>query len=470
MEKGSVLIVDDEESIAHALEKGLKREDFLSFVATSGVEATHLLTKREVDVAIVDLNLPGFSGLQVLQYVQSNRLLTEVILMTGKATIETAVSAVKMGAYDYLTKPFEDFDRVLATVHKAWEKRQLLKKVQELEKKDGPRDSFHGIVGRSSKMQELFRLIENVGSSDSNVLVLGESGTGKELFARAIHETSLRAGRPFVVINCSALSENLLESELFGHKKGSFTGAVNDKKGLFEEANGGTVFLDEIGEVSPMMQVKLLRILQDGELRQVGGVETKHVDVRLIAATNRDLYQCVKEGKFREDLYYRLNVICFSLPPLRDRIEDAPVLAYAFLNRYSEKLGKKVSRISVDAMQSLQEYRWLGNVRELENVIERAVVLTKTDVITARELPPNLLGQLFYRTEEGTDIDMIHLSYQEAKERAVAVFNKTYLSTLLQQAAGNISIASARAGMDRSNFKKIIKKSGIDTNLFKKGT
>ncbi|MBI1910055.1 MAG: sigma-54-dependent Fis family transcriptional regulator [Deltaproteobacteria bacterium] len=470
MEKGLVLIVDDDPSIAKALEKLVREDDFLAFSVNNGMEATQLLAKREIDVALVDLNLPGFSGLQILQFIKNNRYLTEVILITGSATIDTAVSSLKQGAYDYLTKPFDNMDRVLNTVRKAWEKEQLLKRVQNLESGgDRRRDSFQGIIGRSAKMQELFRLVENVGHSESNILVLGESGTGKELFARALHETSPRASKAFVVINCSALSENLLETELFGHKKGSFTGAISDKKGLFEEGNGGTVFLDEIGEISPMMQVKLLRVLQDGEVKPVGGTEAKHVDVRLIAATNRDLYQRVKEGKFREDLYYRLNVVSFQVPPLRDRMEDVPLLAYHFLQRYAEKTGKKVTKISVDAMQTFQEYRWVGNVRELENVIERAVVMTTSETITARDLPPALLGQIFYLSEDQNHRDLIHLTYQEAKDKAVSLFNKTYIATLLQRAGGNISVASARAGMDRSNFKKILKKCGINITEFKKG-
>jgi two-component system, NtrC family, response regulator HydG len=309
----------------------------------------------------------------------------------------------------------------------------------------------------------------NIASSASPVLILGESGTGKELVAKAIHRTSPRKEKAFVVINCSALTETLLESELFGHTKGSFTGAIQDKKGLFQEADQGTVFLDEIGEISPSVQVKLLRVLQDGDMRSIGANQSVNVDVRIIAATNRDLYQLVKKGIFREDLFYRLNVIGVHLPPLRDRIDDIPLLAYHFLKSLSKRMNKKLEQISIDAMQSLQEYRWTGNVRELENVIERAAVLCQGPTITAKDLPTKILGQTFYVSDSPKDSnDFSRLSYQEAKEKALYQFNRNYIRGLLQQTAGNISLASIKAGMDRSNFKKIIRKCDITVDEFRK--
>ncbi|MDO8644194.1 MAG: sigma-54 dependent transcriptional regulator, partial [bacterium] len=371
MEKGRVLIVDDELSMVHALEKGLKQVNYLVFSANNGTEATRILTQQIIDVALIDLNLPGYSGLQLLQYVKNGQLPTEVILISGKGTIEAAVSAVKNGAYDYLEKPFPEIEQVLKTVNQACEKRRLVSKIHELEGRDKTRKSFHGIVGHCGRIQEIFSLVENIASSESNVLILGESGTGKELVARAVHTTSPRKEKPFVVINCSAIPETLLESTLFGHKKGAFTGAVSDKRGLFEEANGGTVFLDEVGDISLSMQVKLLRVLQDGEFRPVGGEEIKHVNVRIISATNKNLLEAVRRGSFREDLFYRLNVIGFQLPPLRDRREDIPLLAYHFLSEQTQKTGSAISKISVDALQALTEASWKGNIRELENVIER---------------------------------------------------------------------------------------------------
>jgi transcriptional regulator with PAS, ATPase and Fis domain len=308
-----------------------------------------------------------------------------------------------------------------------------------------------------------------VAPSDSTVLIVGASGTGKELVAKLIHEKSLRCEKRFVVVNCGAIPETLLESELFGHVRGSYTGAVSDKKGLFEEADGGTIFLDEIGEIPLAMQVKLLRVLQDGEVRRVGGNDAFHVNVRVLSATNRDLYDMVRHKTFREDLFYRLNVITLHMPSLRERGQDIPLLAYYFLKKYSLKLGKKVEQISLDALQSLQEYQWPGNVRELENVIERALVLTEGAMVTSRELPPKILGEVFYQQEERDEtIDISSLTYQQAKDKAIHLFNRSYLGQLLRMTDGNLSLASSRAGMDRSNFKKIIKKNRMNAGEFKK--
>lgn len=327
-------------------------------------------------------------------------------------------------------------------------------------------DRFSNLLGRSPKMREVFQLIANVALSHSSVLILGESGTGKELVAKAIHEKSRCSHRPFMVINCSALPESLLESELFGYVKGAFTGAFADKKGLFEEAHEGSIFLDEIGEISPVVQVKLLRVLQEGEIRRIGGSDNIHIDVRLISASNKNLDELVKEEKFREDLFYRLNVITIVIPPLRERKEDIPLLAHHFLKKFGDKLGKREIRISGDALQTMEEYRWPGNVRELENVIERAVVLSHGDLITARDLPPKLLGEFFYMTESQTENEWVNLPYRDAKQKALNLFNRAYISNLLRQASGNVSMASEKAGMDRSNFKKIIKKCDLNLKEF----
>lgn len=334
---------------------------------------------------------------------------------------------------------------------------------------DDDRESLYGLIGQSPQMQQVLQLIRNLSHSTSNVLIQGESGTGKELVAKAICNSSPRADRPFVVINCSALAETLLESELFGHVKGAFTGAVKDKEGLFHVADGGTIFLDEIGEISPPVQVKLLRVLQDGEARPLGASVTQHVDVRVIAATNQDLLQMMRQGRFREDLYYRLNVISIHLPPLRERREDIPLLAYHFLKKYAEKTGKDIETIAKDALEALQDYPWVGNVRELENVIERAVVLTADQRITARDLPSYVLREVFYEGERNDDgAEWFNLRYQEAKEKVLLQFNHRYIGGLLKQTDGNISLASKKAGMDRNNFKKIIKKFQIDAKTYKK--
>ncbi len=471
MENVNILFVDDEESLIKAFER-LARQNGQSYrLARTGLEAVECLSRHDIDVAVVDLNLPGLSGLQILDYIKTNRLTTEVILMTGRGSIETAVEALKKGAYDYLTKPFDDIDKVNRIIEKALEKVSLVKKIRKLEVA-GEGEQYQDLIGKSEKMHDVFQLIESVAPSQSSVLILGESGTGKELVARAIHRRSRRASGPFLVINCSALPETLLESELFGYERGSFTGAYADKKGLFEEADGGTVFLDEIGEISLQVQVKLLRVLQDREVRRIGGADNVHVDVRIISATNRDLYQQVKKQLFREDLFYRLNVITIALPPLRDRIEDIPILAYHFLKKYVERADKGDARpwqISIDALQTLQQHNWPGNVRELENVMERAVVLCRDGNITSRNLPPNLLGESFYLAEKKGGMDFTSLPYREAKEKALNLFNQTYISDLLKETGGNISLASERAQMDRSNFKKIIRSCDLlMMNEFKK--
>lgn len=466
--KTNFLIVDDDDALVKVFERVAKDEGLSVAVARSGTEAIEALNRQLFEAAVIDINLPGYSGMQLLEYMKSNQYPTEVIIITGVGTVETAVRAIKMGAYDYLTKPFDDIAKVVVAINKAREKFQLMQKLRRFERQGADKFSFEGIVGKSRRMQEVFSTIENVAGTTSTILILGESGTGKELVARAIHRRSKRAEKPFVIINCAAMPEQLLESELFGHAKGSFTGAVGDKKGLFEEADGGTVFLDEIAEIPPSIQVKLLRVLQEGEVRPVGSNHSRNVDVRLIAATNRDLLHDVQDGRFREDLYYRLNVISLGLPPLRDRTEDVSLLSYHFLQHYSQKLEKNVSRIAIDALQVLQNYQWIGNVRELENVIERASVLVTGDTVTLRDLPPRVLGESFYLAEEPMSSDLSQYNYQEAKDRALWAFNRAYLANLLRQASGNLSFAAQKAGMDRSNFKKIIKKFNVDLEEFRK--
>lgn len=468
MKPVNLLIVDDDPSIVGVFEKLAKSEGWSSVSAATGVEAIDALSKNDIETAVVDINLPGLTGLQILEYAKKNRIPTEIIIITGLGSTETAVSAIKLGAYDYLTKPFDDINKVVLSINKALEHHRLVQKVKKVEKGDDGKHSFEGIIGKSKRMRDIFNLIENVAPTSSTVLITGESGTGKELVAHALHRKSKRAGKPFVVINCSAMPENLLESELFGHKKGSFTGAIQDKKGLFEEAHEGTIFLDEIGEIAPSIQVKLLRVLQEGEVRAVGDNTSKNVDVRVIAATNKELGKLVAEKKFREDLFYRLNVITVTLPPLRERAEDVPVLAYHFLKKVCDKMGKTLKGISVEAIQALAQYKWVGNVRELENVIERAVVLATAETLLPHDLPPRVLGESFYLGGGDGESDLSKFSYQEAKQKAFDAFNKAYITNLLKQAKGNISFASAKAGMDRSNFKKIVKKCNISTDELKK--
>lgn len=463
----NLLIVDDDDSINKVFERLAKDHGWTYVIAKTGEDALEQLGKQLFEAAVLDIKLPGFSGLQLLEHCKHNNINSEIVIMTGVGSVETAVEAMKKGAYDYITKPFDDIERVSIILDKAMDRYRLAQRVRKLERQGADDVSYEGIIGRSRKIQEVFDIIDSIAPTTSTVLIMGESGTGKELVARAIHVRSHRNMKPFIVINCAAIPIHLLESELFGHAKGSFTGAIADKKGLFEEGDGGTVFLDEIGEMPPALQVKLLRVLQEGEVRPVGDNISRHVDVRLIAATNRDLTAMVREGTFREDLYYRINVIGIPLPPLRDRQDDIPLLAFHFLQKYSARMKKKIDKISVDALQALQNYSWVGNVRELENAIERAVVLAGSDSITAQDLPAKILSESFYLMGEESGADIAKFSYQEAKSRALASFNRAYISGLLKESHGNISFASERAGMDRSNFKKLIRRYEIDMAEFR---
>ena len=464
----NLLIVDDDDALVKVFERLARDHSWSSSVARSGEEALGAFNRQVYEAAVVDISLPGFTGMQLLEHAKQHDITSEIVIMTGVGSVEMAVEAMKAGAYDYLTKPFDDIERVAMVIGKAMERFRLMQKLRQYERKSFFEDGYEGIIGRGRKMQELYNVIESIAPTTSTVLITGESGTGKELVARAVHARSQRKEKPFVVINCAAISVHLLESELFGHKRGSFTGAVADKRGLFEEAHGGTIFLDEIGEIPPSIQVKLLRVLQEGEVKAVGDVNSKQVDVRVVAASNRDLVVEVHEGRFREDLYYRLHVIGLSLPPLRERSEDIPVLAYHFLKKYSEKMKKPVEKISVDALQALSNYSWVGNVRELENVIERAVVLSATDSIGAQDLPPRILGESFYLSGEEEEVKLTKLSYQEAKGRALHAFNRAYLASILKETSGNISFASERAGMDRSNFKKLMRRYGVEVGDYRK--
>ncbi|MDD5556219.1 MAG: sigma-54 dependent transcriptional regulator [bacterium] len=387
----SVLIVDDEESIRKALSILLKRNGFRPEEARDGEEAMRKIDASCYDLVIADLNMPVMGGIDLLKRVKEGPGDTEVIILTAFGTIQSAVEAIKLGAYDYLTKPIEPKD-IMIRVRNAVERKRLRTEVRQLRMALKDTFSRRHIVGRSPGILRLHEFIEQVAMTDSTVLVCGESGTGKELVARAIHGGGRRREMPFIPINCGALPEGLLEGELFGYVKGAFTGAINAKKGLFEEADRGTIFLDEISATSPMTQVRLLRVLQEQEIRRLGSNDTIKIDVRVIAATNQDLVKLVGEGKFREDLYYRLNVISVEIPPLRERKEDIPLLIDHLLRRTGSS-GKKDAdpkRVSAEAMRIMYEYHWPGNVRELHNAVERAVVLSKSAMVQADDLPPSI--------------------------------------------------------------------------------
>ncbi|MBL8720374.1 MAG: sigma-54-dependent Fis family transcriptional regulator [Myxococcales bacterium] len=471
-----VVVVDDEPTLRRTIARTLAQKGFEVTQLEDGTQALAHLEKNDPDVMLVDLMMPGVSGLEVLKETKARRPDVECVIMTAYSRIEDAVTAVRAGAYDFLTKPFPSFDAVALTVAKAAERRRLITRTRRLEE-ELDRSSVAGttLIGSSPPMREVYRLIEGVASASSTVLVLGESGTGKELVARAIHDKSPRKVRPFVAVNCSSIPDTLIESELFGHVRGAFTSAMSARAGLFEAADKGTLFLDEVGDLSLAAQVKLLRALQEGEIKRVGSNDTKVVDVRVIAATNVDLKRKIESGAFREDLYYRLNVIAIDLPALRDRRDDVPLLAQHFLRKFTQRAGKNIARISIEAIEALTAYEWPGNIRQLENAMERAVVLATSDEITKAELPDAVTGGLralarvaavnTVTLESALDslvLGLADLPYPEAKRRIVRDFDRAYGAALLSRAQGNVSEAARKAGLDRSNFRRVLRRHGDD--------
>ncbi|MDH3404584.1 MAG: sigma-54 dependent transcriptional regulator [Acidobacteriota bacterium] len=387
-----VLVVDDEPSMLEFLDVLLTEEGYRVTTARSLAEGRARWSEREFGLVICDLMMPDGSGLELLEAIRGEKSNVSVIMMTAYTSTRSAIEAMKLGAYDYLSKPF-DVDEIKLTIRKAIEKTELADENVYLRRELEGKYKFSNIIGRGRRMQEIFALVERVARTSSTILLEGESGTGKELIARAIHYAGPRSKQRFLSVNCGAMPENLLESELFGHKRGAFTGAVTDKKGLFQAAHQGTLLLDEIGEMTPPMQVKLLRALQEKRVRRVGGNTEEPVDARIVAATNQDLRELIRTGAFREDLYYRINVIPIRVPPLRERREDIPLLVDFFIQKYSKELQIEPPRIAVEALKLLENYRWPGNVRELENVIERALALITGDTLTGDDIPTHLLHQ-----------------------------------------------------------------------------
>jgi len=453
----TVLVVDDEPNITAILEMVLQEDGMQVHKAGSGREALALLKKNEIEVAISDIMMPDISGVELLKEAREFSPETAFIMITAYAGTETAIEALQHGAYDYVTKPFK-MDELRATVRRVFDKKRTNRpRVSEagenVEARQGQKlfqalQSSH-IVGKSPRMLEVYRTIGTVAGADSTVLITGESGTGKELVARAIHEASDRKDKPFVSINCSAFPETLLESELFGYMKGAFTGANFNKRGLFESAGGGSLFLDEIGDMTPAMQVKLLRVLQERKLRPLGGTAEVPIDVRVIAATNCDLAEEIKEGRFREDLYYRIAVITIQLPPLRERAEDIALLADSFLRRYAEKAGKFITGISPEAMRCLESYSWPGNVRQLENTIERAVALETTEEIQLERLSD------IVRTRSGPqEADLFVLPEGPFDlEAFLAQVESSLICQALRQAEGNQTLAAQRLKLTKGSFR-----------------
>ena len=390
MDAARILIVDDEESILQSLTRIFTREGHQVFTAPEGKSGLDLLRKESINVLVTDLVMPGMDGADLLKAARAVSPETEVVMMTAHGTVENAVEAMKQGAYDFVTKPLKRA-HIVGVVRRALEKQSLVVENRTL-KAQLEATRRRSIIGNSLSWRRMMEVVTQAAPSSATVLIEGESGTGKELLARAIHKRSLRSKKPFVPVNCSAIPESILEAELFGYERGAFTGAVSAREGRFALAHNGTLFLDEVGELSTQVQVKLLRVLQEGEIERLGG-KTVKVDIRLVAATNKDLTREVREGRFREDLFYRLNVIAVKVPPLRDRLDDVPLLADFFLRRYADKNGKPMAGFVRGAMDTLENHNWPGNVRELENVVERAVVLTKGQVISEEDLPANLGGE-----------------------------------------------------------------------------
>jgi two-component system response regulator HydG len=457
---GRVFVVDDEPETLRLVVRALTREgyDVKSF---ENAEKTLRALELErgaatVDLLISDMHMPGLTGLELLARVREAWPELVVILLTGETELGVAVEAMRRGAYDYLTKPVDPANRLVPAVQRAIEHGRLLRRNLFLQSKLAVAERSAGIIGDSKAMREVHSLIAAVAPTDATVLVLGESGTGKELVARAIHEQSKRAGKVFVDVNCGALTESVLESELFGHAKGAFTGAVSARRGLFEEASGGTLFLDEVGELTQATQVRLLRVLQERKVRPVGSNETRDIDVRVIAATNRDLAERVESGKFRQDLYYRLDVMTVQVPALRERPEDVPALVHHLLKKHSARLGKRVDHVDAKALERLAEHGWPGNVRELENAVERAIVLAKGDVFGVELLPSVLRGKA--REAPPGDDPRLAQPLPDAK----AAFERSYLEHLLVRAEGKLGRAARLAGLDASNLRRLLKRHGLE--------
>jgi DNA-binding NtrC family response regulator len=463
---GRLLIVDDEPEMVENCARILRPAGHQCLLTTNPREALALVESQHPDVLLTDLKMPVIDGTELLRRAHELDVMLPVIVITAFATIESAVAAVKHGAFDYLPKPFSA-EQLRVAVDRALRQRELQVENRNLRQQLQLTLGLDNIIGRSPSMVRIFELVKKAARSQANILVLGESGTGKELIARAIHANSQRASKPFIPVDCASLPEHLLESELFGHEKGAFTGAIKTKAGLIEMAHGGTLFLDEIGELPLALQSKFLRALQERQIRRVGGTALLDVDVRVVSATNRDLREAIMKGTFREELYYRVNVIAIELPPLRERAGDVTLLAHAFLKKYGRG---KLNGFEPEVLPTLEAYPWPGNVRELQNVIERSCALADGETVKLRDLPDYLRERpLTRRPGPASPLDdarataTVDLPLKEAKERWMAVLEGSYLRELLAQHHGNISAAAKTAGIDRKTFHRLINKHQLRT-------
>ena len=449
--KGSILIADDEAGIRESLTIVLEDEGYSCTTVSDGDAAIRAIDEGSFDIIISDLKMPKTDGIGVLEHALKKSSDTLTIIITAHATVETAIKALRKGAADYILKPL-DFDEVLIRIENLLEHKNLVQENKYLREQIDKEYNFNHIIGESTAMKQVYKMVERVSQATSNVLVTGQSGTGKELVARAIHSNSDRAKKPFLAINCGAIPENLVESELFGHKKGAFTGATEDKEGVFVAANGGTVFLDEVAEIPLNLQVNLLRVLQEREVKPVGSNQTLSFDTRIIAATNKNLKEEVENNNFRDDLYYRLNVVEIPLPPLQQRREDIPLLAHHFLKKYNKELKRNLKGIASEAMGAMMAYEWKGQVRELENVIERAVLLSDGDYLSLDDLP-NSLQQPSEDGEFQMDNDKL--------DEAMQVFEKHHIQSVLKRTDGNKSEAARLLGIDPSTLYRKMERLGL---------
>ena len=464
-----ILVVDDEEIVTRSCLRILGDGEYQVEAVQDGLEALRRIEENHYDVLILDIMMPIMDGLEVLRRVKEAHPDIDVIMVTGLSQIDTAVRSMKLGAFDYLPKPF-DPDELKLVVHRALERRQLLRENVDLRSEVSSKYRFENIIGSSPQMQSAYRLVAKCAPTSSTVMLTGESGTGKELIARAIHYNSLRKDKPFVPVDCNSLSENLLESEMFGHVKGSFTGAVANKRGLLELADSGTLFLDEIGNLSPSTQAKLLRVIQEREFKAVGDTRTQTTNFRLITATNKDLKAMVADGTFREDLYYRINIFPIHVPSLRERKDDIPALAFHFLRVFSAELGKQVEEFSEGAMSMLANHDWPGNVRELENTVHRAVILATDKVIRQAHLM-NIVDMLpALGLEIPRTSDELKRIKKVTREKSVEAVERLFVLEALKRNAWNVTKSAEETGMQRANFQTLMKKYQIRIRGTEQGT
>lgn len=462
--KRFILVVDDEKDMLQLLKRSLTADlDCIVETASSGENALQWVTKKSFDLVLADIRMPGMDGLELLELIKRQDPDQTVVMMTAFGQVDTAVKAMKNGAFDFITKPF-DHEALIIRLEKALERSRLLKENQRLQRTCREEHTLQSLIGKSVAMQRVFETIRMVAKTNLTVLITGESGTGKELTARAIHALSSRKEAPFVAVNCPTVPEHILESELFGYKKGAFTDAVQNRRGLFQEAHEGTIFLDEIGDISPTIQTKLLRVLQEKEIKPLGHTKSIKVDARIIASTNQNLREKIKNSEFREDFFYRINVLPLQLPALRDRCEDIPLIANHLLEKHCLELNKPGKTISPELMEIFINHRWEGNIREFENTIVQGILFSNTDTITSTDV--KLKRQAHY-SGTFTDISIEDIPYRQAKEQTLVTFNTHFIGNLLTQSKGNVSQAARMCGLERQALQQIMRRYNIRADHYR---